>query len=194
MTISIDGAANTITGLAVDGLPAGTVGTATLAAAAVTPVKQSQPLTLGTAIATTSGTSHDFTGIPSWVKRITVICDGVSTNGISIPQIQIGSGSIDAASYLGSAFTANTNNTANSTGFLLGGTSAAVYARHGHVVLTLIGSNKWGCSVTLGDTNTAVHVGGGSKTLSGTLDRIRLTTVNGTDTFDAGSINIMYEG
>jgi hypothetical protein len=33
----------------------------------------------------------------------------------------------------------------------------------------------------------------GTKSLSATLDRIRITTVNGTDTFDAGSINILYE-
>jgi hypothetical protein len=34
----------------------------------------------------------------------------------------------------------------------------------------------------------------GHVSLSGALDRIRLTTVNGTDTFDAGSVNIIYEG
>ena len=33
----------------------------------------------------------------------------------------------------------------------------------------------------------------GRVTLSGALDRVRVTTVNGTDTFDAGSINILYE-
>jgi hypothetical protein len=38
------------------------------------------------------------------------------------------------------------------------------------------------------------NVVSGSKTLAGTLDRIRITTVNGTDTFDAGQINILYEG
>lgn len=35
---------------------------------------------------------------------------------------------------------------------------------------------------------------GSIKTLSATLDRVRLTTVNGTDTFDAGLVNIIYEG
>jgi hypothetical protein len=34
---------------------------------------------------------------------------------------------------------------------------------------------------------------GGFVPLSGTLDRVRITTANGTDTFDAGSINILYE-
>jgi len=34
---------------------------------------------------------------------------------------------------------------------------------------------------------------GGSKTLSDTLTQVRITTVNGTDTFDAGTINILYE-
>lgn len=34
---------------------------------------------------------------------------------------------------------------------------------------------------------------GGTISLAGALDNVRLTTVNGTDTFDAGSINILYE-
>ena len=51
-------------------------------------------LVSGTAVASTSGTSIDFTGIPSWVKRITVMFNGVSTSGTSFKQIQIGSGSV----------------------------------------------------------------------------------------------------
>ena len=39
----------------------------------------------------------------------------------------------------------------------------------------------------------AITTGGGSVTLSGALDRVVLTTVGGTDTFDAGSVNIIYE-
>jgi len=58
-----------------------------------------RPLTLGTAVNTTSGTSIDLTSIPSWVKRITVMLNGVSTNGASIPQIQLGAGSVDTTGY-----------------------------------------------------------------------------------------------
>jgi hypothetical protein len=58
-----------------------------------------------------------------------------------------------------------------------------------------LGSNLWSASGCLGATGINYSfVTGGVKTLSGTLDRLRITTVNGTDTFDAGSINILIEG
>ena len=52
-----------------------------------------------TAQATTSGTSITFTGIPSWVKRITVMFNGVSTSGTSPVQIQLGAGSVTTTGY-----------------------------------------------------------------------------------------------
>ena len=58
----------------------------------------------GTSVASTSGTSIDFTSIPSWVKRITVMFDGVSTNGTSNLQVQIGdSGGIENTGYTAAA-------------------------------------------------------------------------------------------
>ena len=39
----------------------------------------------------------------------------------------------------------------------------------------------------------AIFGTGGSKQIVGTLDRIRITTVNGTDQFDAGTINVSWE-
>jgi hypothetical protein len=152
-------------------------------------------LTAGTAQASTSGTSIDFTSIPSWAKRITVMFSGVSTNGTSIIQIQLGTSSgIDAASYLGAAWTANVTNTQMSTGLLISGDNAAASVYHGSISISLLGSNIWTATGNLGRSNAAtINSMGGSKTLSTTLDRVRITTVNGTDTFDAGSINILYE-
>ena len=151
-------------------------------------------LTAGTAQATTSGTFKDFTDIPSWAKRITVMFNNVSTNGGSLPQIQIGAGSIDAASYTGSAWLSNTSNTAMSTGFLLTAVGSASYVISGIGTLALLGSNTWTMSGVFAHTSSAaVNFAAGSKTLGGVLDRVRITTVNGTDTFDAGSINIFFE-
>lgn len=153
----------------------------------------------GTAQNSTSGTAIDFTGIPAGVKRITIMFSGVSTSGTSATQIQIGSGSVDTtATYLGAgASMAGTNVVAslqNSTGFLTTGSGAATHVRHGISVLSLVTGNTWAFSSTTGHSDGAqMNVGGGSKSLSGTLDRVRITTVNGTDTFDAGSINILYE-
>ena len=154
-------------------------------------------ITLGTVQNTTSGTSIDFTSIPSWAKRITVMLNGVSTNGVSLPQIQLGAGSIDSASYLGSASeVSGATSTANfSSGILLqsGGNAASIL--YGSVTLINMGSSNWITSGNVGRSNTSsTTMVAGGKTLSGTLDRLRLTTVNGTDTFDAGSVNILIEG
>jgi hypothetical protein len=150
--------------------------------------------TLSTAVASTSGTSIDFTALPSWIKRITVMFTGVSTSGTSTVQIQLGTSSgIDSSSYAGSMSTGGVT-VYSSTAFLIASTAAAAVT-HGIITLSTIGSNVWVISSSIGGTASyEVRVSGGSKTLSGTLDRVRITTVNGTDTFDAGSINILYEG
>lgn len=145
----------------------------------------------GTAQNSTSGTAIDFTDIPAGVKRITVIFRGVSTTGTSPVVIQIGSGSVDATGYL-SGNVGNTNINATA-GFGVTAVSATT-TFHGAVCLLSFGSNIWVSSGAIGYSDAAGgSAGGGSKTLSGTLDRIRITTVNGTDTFDAGSVNILYE-
>lgn len=154
-------------------------------------------LVAATAVASTSGTSIDFTGIPSWVRRITVMFNGVSTNGTSHYLVQIGSGSVQTTSYAGagSAIPGGTPSTVNSTtGFLIFNQEGATQANSGAVVLTLITANTWIASGVLAqDNNTRTFITGGKTALSGTLDRVRITTVNGTDVFDAGSINILYE-
>jgi hypothetical protein len=151
-------------------------------------------VTSGTAVASTSGTSIDFTSIPSWVKRITVMFDGVSTNGSSLVCIQLGdSGGIETTGYNGGATNQSPTYTANTIGLnVLSGSSPSV-SLMGQGVLTKISGNNWvfsaGIQLSLGNISAA----GGSKTLSDTLDRIRITTLSGTETFDAGSINILYE-
>ena len=166
---------------------------------AVVSAMASSVITSGTAVASTSGTSIDFTGIPSWVKRITVMFSGVSTSGTSNQIIQIGSGSFTATGYLGTCSnvaTASASSTQMSTGFMVGTGAAAAALYHGSVVLTLINAstNSWSENGSLGRSDGSLgYFSAGSIALSGTLDRVRITTVNGTDTFDAGSINILYE-
>jgi hypothetical protein len=154
----------------------------------------------GTAVASTSGTSIDFTSIPSGVKRITVMFNGVSTSGSSTPQIQIGdSGGIETTGYLSTAVTIGTSTASSgvssTTGFSLSGSTAAFLVFSGSVVLCLQTGTTWVASGNLNrdDTTGFVNVMAGKKALSDTLDRVRITTVNGTDTFDAGSINILFE-
>ena len=154
----------------------------------------------GTAVASTSGTSIDFTSLPSWVKRITIQFVGVSTSGTSPVLVRSGAGSIETSGYL-SASIDLVNSTAvfarnDTSGFSIYAPSAA-YVTHGNITLTLqsTSSNTWAISGTLGRSDSAAGTfNGGSKSFSGVIDRVRITTVNGTDTFDAGSINILYEG
>jgi hypothetical protein len=182
-------------------LTIGTLPIARIADAAVTSAKLSQPLKLATAQATTSGTSIDFTGIPSWAKRITVMFNGVSTNGTSIVQIQLGASSFSTSGYKSNASYGSSSAVQYATatsGFIVepSGQAAIGTARSGTYTFVLIGSNVWVGSGTNAETvaGATTSCAGNSPALSGALDRIRLTTVNGTDTFDAGSVNIMYEG
>lgn len=161
------------------------------------------PLISGAVTATTSGTSHDYTSIPSYVKKITITFDRVSTNGTSIPLIQIGdSGGIETTSYNNmSGFTQDAAATSvgavGTTGFALTSTVAAnTHQIVGIATLALVDSATftWAFNFLGADfANSRMLFGAGTKALSATLDRVRLTTVNGTDTFDNGSFNIMYE-
>jgi hypothetical protein len=148
----------------------------------------------GTAVASTSGTSIDFTSIPSWVKRITVMFKAVSTSGTSPLQIQIGSGSVQTSGYASSYWFGSTGSNVITSGFAVTPTLAAYYI-DGIATIVNFGSNSWvfsSISNLLVNTNIGSQAVGDTA-LSGTLDRIRITTQNGTDTFDAGSINILYE-
>jgi len=153
------------------------------------------PLISGTAVASTSGTSIDFTSIPSWVKRITVMFQGVSTSGTSNILIQLGSGSFSTSGYISTSMytSAAALQAVNSTaGFVLGQITAAATIS-GLVVTATLGSNVWVANGHLKTTTTQTSSTAGDITLGGALDRVRITTAGGTDTFDAGTINILYE-
>jgi hypothetical protein len=157
---------------------------------------QGGAITSGTTVASTSGTSIDFTSIPSWVKRITVMFNGVSTNGTSNVQIQIGNGSFVTSGYasIASGFGGASSTTLNfSSGIVTGDSGTAAMNRHGNVYLTTLGSNVWTVTGSFALPAIGQHLFSGGLTLAGALDRIRITTINGTDSFDAGSINILYE-
>lgn len=153
----------------------------------------------GTAVASTSGTSIDFTGIPSWVKRITVMFNGVSTNGTSAYLVQLGTSSGATTSGYTSGYSGISSTSAysgtNTAGFGWAVNGNAANVLRGTMIIENITSNTW-----IARSHVAYATGGGNETSAGsiglasTLDRVRITTVNGTDTFDAGTINILYEG
>ena len=153
-------------------------------------------ITSGTAQASTSGTSIDFTGLPSWVKRVTVMFSNVSTNGTSEKLIQLihSSGTVVTSGYRSAAARLNDTGLVEVTstaGFFLPATNATDDL-YGSYVFTNLSGNIWtGVGSTTYTFGLVTSCGG--VTIASTLTGIRITTVGGTDTFDAGSINILYE-
>jgi hypothetical protein len=156
-----------------------------------------QKIVQGTSQATTSGTSIDFTGIPSWVKRVTVMLNSVSTNGSGLVIVQLGSTTFTTSGYTGGwsyVGAANFTGAGNYSNGFATGVSSAADTRIGSYIITNIGGNTWISQCVIAISNGTVHnFGAGYVTLSGVLDRVRLTTSTGTDTFDNGSVNILYE-
>lgn len=158
-------------------------------------------VTLGTNVATTSGTAANWTGIPSYVKKITLTLQGVSTNGTSNPIVQLGtSGGVVTTNYVSTSCSMVAGGATAGTTYTAGfgiASGLAANALTGHIVITNLTGNLWACSINLADmSGTTVFTGAGYITaanLGGVLDRVRLTTVGGADTFDAGNANIMYE-
>ena len=174
---------------------AGTAGQVLISSGTGAPV-WSSTLSLGTTVSSTSGTFFDFTGISSSVRRITIMLYGVSTNGGSNFQIQIGSGSFTVSGYVSTGNTYNgssgTGGSSATSGFVIqnGSASNTISCQ---MTLTTLGSNLWISSHNGKISTSNTVTGAGDVVLGAALDRIRITTINGTDTFDAGSINILYE-
>jgi hypothetical protein len=160
---------------------------------------QMQRITRGTAVASTSGTSIDFTSIPSWVKRITVMFNGVSLSANANILVQLGTGATPTYTTSGYISTANgcsvggNSVTSSTAGFILFDQLAAGIIS-GHMIITNISGNIWISSNTAKRATDLVSFGAGDVALAAVLTAVRITTSNGTDTFDAGSINILYEG
>lgn len=157
-------------------------------------------IVLGTQVASTSGASVTFSSIPSGVRRITIMLSGVSTSGTSNVMVQVGdSGGLETSGYLGAATTiaSATPATANfTTGFGVQATTAAGTISHGSIVLDLMNASAftWACHSIVGHSNaTNISMGAGVKSLTAELTQLAITTVGGSDTFDAGEINISYE-
>jgi hypothetical protein len=150
-------------------------------------------ITSGTAVTTTSGTTADFTGIPSTAKRITVMFSQVSTNGTSPIIVQLGSGSVQTTGYFGFCVNGITSGSVITSGINTSASQDANSLHSGNFACTLLNGSTWVVSGVMSDRNANGTYFSGDVTLSGALDRVRITTINGTDVFDSGSINILYE-
>lgn len=148
---------------------------------------------------TTTNTTLDFTGIPSWVRRITIMIQGLSITTNDVVQVQLGYGSTPtwqngSSDYKGSCRL--TGSTANhTTAFLFADPDSTNDIYHGVMTLTNLTGNVWveQSSASMSNNNV-INDGSGSVSLSGALTAVRvMTQTGGTVYFDAGSVNIMYE-
>ena len=110
--------------------------------------------------------------------------------------VQAGSGTFKTTGYLGAAAVIE-GTTGYTVGFGIGNSNVSnADLHHGTIVLNLLNpsTNTWIAGGTAARSDS-VEAGftSGAVSLDGTLDRIRFTTVGGTDTFDAGVTNIMWE-
>jgi len=160
---------------------------------------QLQRITQSTAVASTSGTSIDFTGLPAWVKKITVMLNTVSLSAASSILVQLGTGATPTyatTGYVGGGarFGASSVSSATfTTGFGLFNSTAAASV-NGNITIMNLSGNIWTASGVCGENSGEfVCMTGGSVTLGAVLTAVRVTS-NGADTFDLGSINILYEG
>lgn len=158
-------------------------------------------ITLAAEQASTSGTSIDFTGMPSGVRRITIMGRGVSTNGTSPIMIQlIDAGGPENTGYTGGILevvAAGAAGTNNSTGFLIHTAAEAAATYDFTVVLNLESPASFRWLATVNNNKAATEprnaFGGGAKALSAELTGVRITMANGTDAFDLGGISASYE-
>ena len=151
--------------------------------------------TLGTPVASTSGTSITFTGVPSGTKKITFMFDAVSTNGSSDMVLTIGdAGGLETSGYLAGAGDEAGSNHATAN-FLVTRGLAAGNTISGSITLSLENSTSftWCSQGIVQNASQEMVYNGGRKSLSAELTQISLTTAGGSDTFDAGEVNISYE-
>lgn len=148
--------------------------------------------------ATASGTAVDFTGIPSTAKRVTVMLNGVSTNGTANLLIQIGdSGGIETTGYVSTSVgtAAGGNGATSSTAGFVIFSNDATNSWSGNLTINLLDSStfEYIASGTFTPSTSVVTNSAGNKQLTTILDRLRVTTSNGTDAFDAGKLSYSYE-
>ena len=147
-------------------------------------------LILGTSVATTSGTSFDFTGIPTTVKRINVNFDNVALSGTNNILVQIGEGSVETTGYVSGSGNRSSEDTSTS-GFIIG-RNGSTHKVSGVLTLFQRTGSNWVSSHSVNVENSVPRFGGGRKTITGDLTTLRITR-SGTDTFSLGDINISYE-
>ena len=141
----------------------------------------------------TNVTEITFTDIPTWAKRITIAVSQLSSNSTGQILLQIGYGSTyENSGYIGSVTNQAGTQETMSTGFKIVNSNTAASLYSGIIVLVNLDGNTWCEQATLGLTAGGTRESAGVKQLSSSLTSLRFY-VDGTQLFDGGSINVLYE-
>ncbi len=162
--------------------------------------KETTGLTMGTNQTASAGdaTFADFTGIPSWARRITIMLDFIGTDGTEQLMLQLGdAGGLETSGYDGGVSNdSGASSLKNGTSFYLNAATVGTESTYGVVTLTskLPSSNTWAMHAILKiDGTTIGSQAAGVKSLTQPLTQFRISTDGTPDDFDSGTINIMYE-
>ena len=194
MTTQIYSVSTTQTKILVDGVDVVTIDKV----GGITKGSVQQMPVLGTAVTPVGVTLVDFTAIPAWVNEVVLPISSLSTSGSNNLILQLGSGSVETSGYAGANLYmlagSATQGSNHSTSFTLFINIVAASIMQGIITLVRVSGNTWAFQSNLSRSgDIAANISSGTKTLAGALDRVRLTTVGGTDTFDAGTVNILYK-
>jgi len=175
-------------------------GDASIAGALTVAGSDIKPLTLATAQASTTSNPVSFNDIPSWVKRITIMFAGVSTDGAGDIEVVLGTGSSGTPVYVSSGYSGGGNRFSSTgtsgktwtSGFLIL-TNAADNSVSGHMTLTKLTGNYWVASSSFGSSlGNFSFVSGGFVNVAAALTQVRIKTTAG-NSFDTGTLNIIYD-
>jgi hypothetical protein len=147
-------------------------------------------------VSASGNTSVDFSSMPSWINTITVMFRNISTVSNDNILVQLGTSSgFTTSGYVSTSidFDGSGGVAANSTAGLLVKLNPGSNIVNGTMIIAYTGSNAWVNNHTMSNNTNIMTVGGGTIALGGTLDRVRITTVSGTDPFDSGTINVSYQ-
>lgn len=176
----------------------GTLGNVLTSAGSGAPPTMSMPSTITSDTSVGTGTAYNITGIPAGVRCVSILFEGVSTGGTSPILVQLGdSGGIETSGYV--AESAHLTNgsvpglQSSTAGFPVF-SHAASHALSGILDLRLkdAANFTWVSSHSCRVLTTIAVTGGGVKSLSAELTQLRITTVGGSDSFDAGTVALQY--
>ena len=147
-------------------------------------------------VSASGSTSVDFTSMPSWINIITVTFRNISTVSNDNILVQLGTSSgVTTSGYVSTSidFDGSGAVTTSSTSGFVFKVNPGSNIINGTMIIAYTGSNAWVNNHTASINTNIMSVGGGTIALGGTLDRVRITTVSGTDAFDAGTLNVLYQ-